>query len=455
MPLSKLSIVFIFILLALFLGCSDSSTNNNQDINQPPAAPSNPSPAIGETGVSRTPRFGWSCSDTDSDTLYYTLRFRPDSAITASDAIAGPLINNYYDFSIYSLAYNTTYFWQIAAEDNDGNTTVGPVWNFTTLPQDSTYVTIPDTSFRRAIVSHLNGVTELDSIYVFQVDTITALNNIGGYVFSGSYHIESIAGIEEFDALKTMYIFYVPLSDISPLTNLTNLEVVYLMNDQITNIAPLANHSSLRTLTLSGNPISDISTIQTLTGLTTLFLDSVSLTSIADLANVTSLQTLYIRNNDITDISPLANLTQLHILYLEHNQITDITPLQNLTLLETLVLDYNMIDTIPSLSNLTNLKKLYASYDNIEDISNLSEMTWLTEIYLINNSIVDITALQGLDSLRNVNLTNNQVVDIKPLVDNSGITYGDQVWLTNNPLSDSSINVYIPELEARGVSVYY
>jgi len=32
---------------------------------------------------------------------------------------------------------------------------------------------------------------------------------------------------------------------------------------------------------------------------------------------------------------------------------------------------------------------------------------------------------------------------------------GDTVYLSDNPLSETSINVYIPELEARGVRVYY
>jgi len=32
---------------------------------------------------------------------------------------------------------------------------------------------------------------------------------------------------------------------------------------------------------------------------------------------------------------------------------------------------------------------------------------------------------------------------------------GDAVTLNQNPLSEQSINDYIPELQARGVTVYY
>jgi hypothetical protein len=49
----------------------------------------------------------------------------------------------------------------------------------------------------------------------------------------------------------------------------------------------------------------------------------------------------------------------------------------------------------------------------------------------------------------------NNISDISPLVENSGISAGDFVGLSGNPLSTDSINVYIPQLEARGVIVDY
>jgi len=40
-------------------------------------------------------------------------------------------------------------------------------------------------------------------------------------------------------------------------------------------------------------------------------------------------------------------------------------------------------------------------------------------------------------------------------VNNPGMDGGDIVRLTGNPLSSDSINIYIPQLQARGVTVYY
>jgi Leucine-rich repeat (LRR) protein len=54
-----------------------------------------------------------------------------------------------------------------------------------------------------------------------------------------------------------------------------------------------------------------------------------------------------------------------------------------------------------------------------------------------------------------LDLSYNNISDISPLVENSGLSLGDTVDLSNNPLSATSVNVYIPQLEARGVTVIH
>jgi len=54
-----------------------------------------------------------------------------------------------------------------------------------------------------------------------------------------------------------------------------------------------------------------------------------------------------------------------------------------------------------------------------------------------------------------LHLNNNQITDIEPLVNNMGLSEGDIVDLQDTPLSTESINVYIPQLEARGVEVLW
>ena len=110
---------------------------------------------------------------------------------------------------------------------------------------------------------------------------------------------------------------------------------------------------------------------------------------------------------------------------------------------------------ISPLANLTNLTWLGLDSNQISDISALAGMTALNWLFIENNQITDISALANLVSLTILRLTSNQISDISALVDNQGLGEGDVIELPNNPLSNDSINIYIPELEARGVDVYY
>jgi Leucine-rich repeat (LRR) protein len=161
--------------------------------------------------------------------------------------------------------------------------------------------------------------------------------------------------------------------------------------------------------------------------------ETIHIINLTGLEHCTNLTSLYLRHNPISDISPLASLTNLTSLDLWDNQISDISPLANLTSLTLLNLRGNQISDISQLGNLTNLTLLHLDSNNISDISPLANLTSLTEL----------------------DLGSNNISHIKPLVDNPGLGDGDYVALRFNPLSDASLNTYIPQLEARGVIVDY
>ncbi len=245
------------------------------------------------------------------------------------------------------------------------------------------------------------------------------------------------------------------ISDISPLQGLTSLNRLDLCHNQISDIAPLQGLTSLISLHSSRNQISDIAPLQGLTNLTALELHSNQIVDISPLQGLTSLTRLYLTNNQISDISPLEGLTSLTSLEVSDNQVSDISPLQGLTSLTTLYLYRNQISDISPLEGLTNLEHLYLWENEISDISPLEGLTNLTFLYLGDNQISDILPLEGLTNLTRLHLYSNQISDIYPLVENQGLGEGDYVDLRNNPLSEESINEYIPELKARGVAVDY
>jgi len=200
--------------------------------------------------------------------------------------------------------------------------------------------------------------------------------------------------------------------------------------DEVVNF-PDPNLEAVIRLTI-GKPTGEIYQSD-LYGLTDLSAAGKGITDLTGLEHCTSLDKLALALNQISDISPLSTLTSLTWLWIQVNQISDISPLSTLTSLEHLELYKNHISSISPLSNLTSLDWL-----------------WLSE-----NQISDISPLVKLTNLNNLDLSWNRISDIAPLVSNQGISEGDQVLLTGNPLNTDSIDTYIPQLRARDVEVVY
>jgi PKD repeat protein len=106
-------------------------------------------------------------------------------------------------------------------------------------------------------------------------------------------------------------------------------------------------------------------------------------------------------------------------------------------------------------SDLDSLTSLDASNSSITDLTGLEHCTSLTDLSLGDNQISDLSPLSGLISLTQLGLGHNQIGNIEPLVNNPGLGSGDWVDLRTNPLSSTSINTHVPQLEARALTVYW
>jgi len=113
------------------------------------------------------------------------------------------------------------------------------------------------------------------------------------------------------------------------------------------------------------------------------------------------------------------------------------------------------ISNISGLEYCSNLQGLILTDNNVSDISPLAGLNSLKWLDLVHNDISDISPLTSLTSLDWLPLGGNSISDISPLVMNSGLSEGDFVHLGGNPLSDESIDVYVPQLLERGVDVQW
>lgn len=132
----------------------------------------------------------------------------------------------------------------------------------------------PDPSLD-AIVREAIGIPE-GPIYQNDVDTLSQLNAV-------NQGIANLDGSQCLTNLVEANLFWNQISDISPLTGLSNLEILVLGDNQIIDISPLTN--------------------------------------------LTNLELLHLADNQISDIGPISGLTNLWYLGLSYNQISDITPL--------------------------------------------------------------------------------------------------------------------------------
>lgn len=169
------------------------------------------------------------------------------------------------------------------------------------------------------------------------------------------------------------------LHRISDLTCITYLNLASAVKDL--DISPLSNLTNLEYLSLyklfysiaSKFPSSDFSFLSKLTKLKNLNLGATGIEDLSPLSNLTNLKVLDLSHNGgslfirLTDLSPLSNLSNLIYLDLTSNKLTDISALSSITSLGVLKLSSNNITDFSPLLNLTNLKELDLQNNNISD----------------------------------------------------------------------------------------
>ena len=214
----------------------------------------------------------------------------------------------------------------------------------------------------------------------------------------------------------------VPLTK-EKLQEVTSLNVE---NEGVYDITGLEFATNLTELAISQNPITDLRPLSNLTQLVKLYFEYVPENSIdldlRPLSTLINLEVLSLWNTWISaDISALAGLKKLRILELSSNQIEDISLLKGLTELRILQIKGSPIKDLQPLANLTNLRHLYLSDVspitlNL-DISPLANLIHLEALFLENSRVSDISLLAGLKKLRILDLANNQIVDFSPLAE--------------------------------------
>ncbi|MCY3870895.1 MAG: leucine-rich repeat domain-containing protein [Gemmatimonadetes bacterium] len=250
-----------------------------------------------------------------------------------------------------------------------------------------TGVSIPDANLR-AIIEDKLGKASGAPITPVEMTSLTRLD-------APNLNISDLKGLEFATGLTRLDLGYEvvdntivnsnSISDISPLSNLTNLTWLNLSSNSISDVSALSNLTNLTVLSLYGNNVSGISSLSGLTSLAWLQLSRNKISAIKPLSGFTGLTNLYLRFNSISDISPLSSLTNLRVLFLDGNQLTGSIPswLGSLTNLQSLGLSDNagLSGPLPdSFTSLASLQYLYLADTGLCAPTDEAFQAWLEGI---------------------------------------------------------------------------
>ena len=327
-------------------------------------------------------------------------------------------------------------------------------------------VTIPDDALAAAVRAALR-IAPGDPILPDAMARLTRLT-------ASRKGITSLEGLEEAGFLETLDVGQNnEISDLTPLSGLTNLKVLDLADNNITAISALSGLTTLQTLDLRNNDVTNTARLSTMTHLKNLYvrgnanLDSLkqlvkltaagtrvditlprpvtfrdenlaaalqtTLDALPDLAlqpgdpifpeDMAMLTTFTASGQSIVNLTGLETAINLTSLTLNGNEIASLTPLVRLVKLQTLNLANNEnISSISSLVRLTALTDLNLSNNKISSVSSLSRLTSLTDLNLSDNRITSVSSLSDLMSLTDLNLSNNSIRDVLPLQGLSSLT---------------------------------
>ncbi len=148
--------------------------------NSPPRVPSNPGPFINVPFLDVDVDLSWSGGDPDDgDTVTYDVYLGTSSPPPLFLSISRSAVEDVVSWDPGVLLYDSDYYWQIVASDNDGLTSSGPIWHFSTREENvAPYYPVPsapvDGGSSVAITSDLfwmqgdpNSETDLVSYDIF------------------------------------------------------------------------------------------------------------------------------------------------------------------------------------------------------------------------------------------------------------------------------------------------
>lgn len=183
-----------------------------------------------------------------------------------------------------------------------------------------------------------------------------------------------------------------PLKDLSDLSHMPNLKIVYIEAQQISDLSPMKELHELQRIDLACNNISDLSPLE---GKETLlevdFLDNGTLEGIEAVRTWKAIRSLSLENTGSYDGSPVGAFHRYEFLGIKNNS--------------------DAWKYLPGM----HIDALAIGYDGQTDLECIRDVAYIGELYIFYSDIRDISALEGREDITLLNMEGCMIDDLSPL----------------------------------------
>lgn len=273
-------------------------------------------------------------------------------------------------------------------------------------------------------LEHLSSMVNLTSLQIRstsvsadELKLIGALPKLESLTLSGC-GLSTASGLEAAKNLSYLDLSQNTIRDLSPLTQLTGLQELYLQHNAVDDLTALGAMAALTKLDVSYNLLTDLSPIYNCTTLTYLAAGNNQLTALIGLEKLTTLEHLDLCYNQLKDVSMIASCKKIQVLDLSNNSISKITDLSSLKKMTDFNFSYNKVKKIPEFSKSCALVTIDGSHNKISSLSPLSGLKNLNNVYMdYNSKITSISPLTKCSRLVQVKVFGTKVADVTALLE--------------------------------------
>lgn len=261
--------------------------------------------------------------------------------------------------------------------------------------------------------------------------------------------ISDLRPLSGLSQLQGLYCWETQVSDLIPLTGLTQLHYIDCGRTQVRDLSPLAGLVQMQYLRCWNTAVSDLTPIVNLTQLHRISCGATNISDLKPLSTLLKLQELECGFTRLSDLSPIIMLKHLEELSIDHTQIFDLTPISETLGLHKLSISSTEVENLAPLDKLIQLKDLNVSWTQVANLSPLAGLTQLQTLDCSGTQVSDCSHLTGLTQLYSLDCSYTRVADLTPI---AGLHKLSNLRISESLVSDLSPLINLIE---SGIPVFY